>query len=143
VVETSHFHFRGHGFDCWLGSDWRRNWQPTPVLLPGKSHGWRNLVGHGVAKSRTRLSDFTFTFDFTLGTNIPQLACSVQFSHSVVSDSLRSHESQQPGLPVHHQLPEFTHTHVHRVGDAIQPSHPLLSPSPPAPSPSQHQSLFQ
>ena len=48
-----------------------------------------------------------------------------------------------PGLPVHHQLPEFTQTHVHRVGDAIQPSHPLSSPSPPAPSPSQHQSLFQ
>ena len=48
-----------------------------------------------------------------------------------------------PGLPVHHQLPEFTQTHVHRVGNAIQPSHPLLSPSPPAPNPSQHQSLFQ
>ena len=48
-----------------------------------------------------------------------------------------------PGLPVHHQLPEFTQTHVHRVSDAIQPSHPLLSPSPPAPKPSQHQSLFQ
>ena len=48
-----------------------------------------------------------------------------------------------PGLPVHHQLPEFTQTHVHRISDAIQPSHPLLSPSPPAPSPSQHQSLFQ
>ena len=48
-----------------------------------------------------------------------------------------------PGLPVHHQLPELTQTHVHRVSDAIQPSHPLLSPSPPAPSPSQHQSLFQ
>ena len=44
-----------------------------------------------------------------------------------------------PGLPVHHQLPEFTQTHVHRVRDAIQPSHPLSSPSPPAPSPSQHQ----
>ena len=48
-----------------------------------------------------------------------------------------------PGLPVHHQLPKFTQTHVHRVGDAIQPSHPLSSPSPPAPNPSQHQSLFQ
>ena len=47
-----------------------------------------------------------------------------------------------PGLPVHHQLPEFTQTHVHRVRDAIQPSHPLSSPSPPAPNPSQHQSLF-
>ena len=120
---------------------------------------------------------------------------SVQFSRSVMSDSLRPHESQPlnksnwkennfifvfqlslgqdwcfflwyqfsqfssvsqlcptlcnpmnrstPGLPVHHQLPEFTQTHVHWVGDAIQPSHPLLSPSPPAPNPSQHQSLFQ
>ena len=48
-----------------------------------------------------------------------------------------------PGLPVHHQLLEFTQTHVHWVGDAIQPSHPLASPSPPAPNPSQHQSLFQ
>ena len=48
-----------------------------------------------------------------------------------------------PGLPVHHQLPEFTQTHVHRVADAIQPSHPLSSPSPPAPNSSWHQSLFQ
>ena len=48
-----------------------------------------------------------------------------------------------PGLPVHHQLPEFTQTHVHRVGGAIQSSHPLSSPSPPASNPSQHQSLFQ
>ena len=48
-----------------------------------------------------------------------------------------------PGLPVHHQLPEFTQTHVHRVGDAIQQSHPLSSPFPSAPNPSQHQSLFQ
>ena len=47
------------------------------------------------------------------------------------------------GFPVHHQLPEFTQTHVHRVSDAIQPSHPRSSPFPPAPSPSQHQSLFQ
>ena len=48
-----------------------------------------------------------------------------------------------PGLPVHHQLPEFTETHIHRVGFAVQPSHPLSSPSPPAPNPSQHQSLCQ
>ena len=48
-----------------------------------------------------------------------------------------------PGLPVHHQLPEFTQSHVHRVSDAIQPSHPWSSPSPPAPNPSQHQSLLQ
>ena len=48
-----------------------------------------------------------------------------------------------PGLPVHHQLPEFTQTHVHRVSDAIQPSHPLSSPSPPAPNPLQHQGFFK
>ena len=48
-----------------------------------------------------------------------------------------------PGLPVHQQLPEFSQTYVRRVSDGIQPSHPLLSPSPPAPSPSQHQGLFQ
>ena len=48
-----------------------------------------------------------------------------------------------PGLPVHHHLPEFTQTYIHQVGDAIQPSHPLSSPSPPAPNPSPHQSLFQ
>ena len=47
-----------------------------------------------------------------------------------------------PGLPVHHQLPEFTQTHVHRASDAIQLSHPLSSPSPPAPNPSQHQVSF-
>ena len=48
-----------------------------------------------------------------------------------------------PGLPVHHQLPEFTQIHVHPVSDVIQPSHPLSSPSPPGSNPSQHQSLFQ
>ena len=52
------------GFDPWVGKiPWRRKWQPTPVFLPGESHGWRSLVGYSprVAKSRTRLSDFTFT----------------------------------------------------------------------------------
>ena len=62
-----------------------------------------------------------------------------QFSLSVMSDSLWPHESQHARPP----CPSFTQIHVHRVGDAIQPSHPLLSPSPPAPNPSQHQGLFQ
>ena len=57
----------------------------------------------------------------------------IQFSYSVVSDSLQPHELQHASLPVHHQLPEFTQTRVHQVSDAIQPSHPLSSPSPPAP----------
>ena len=67
---------------------------------------------------------------------------SVQFSHSVVANSLRPHESQHT-RGVHHQLLELTQTHVHWVSDAIQSSHPLSSPSPPAPNPSQHQSLSQ
>ena len=70
---------------------------------------------------------------------------SVQFSSVAQSCSTlcdpMNHST--PGLPVHHHLPEFTQTHVHRVRDAIQPSHPLLSPFPPARNLSQHQSLFQ
>ena len=68
---------------------------------------------------------------------------SVQFSYSVVSNSLQPHGLQHARPPVHHQLPGFTQTHVHWVGDAIQPSHPLLSPSPPAFNLSQHQGLFK
>ena len=70
---------------------------------------------------------------------------SVQFS-SVAQSCLTLCDpmnNSMPGLPVHHQLPEFTQTHIHRVSDTIQPSHPLSFPFPPAPNPSQHQSLFQ
>ena len=67
---------------------------------------------------------------------------SVQFSCSVMSDSLQPHGLQHIRLLVHHQLPEITQTQVHCLGDAIQPSHPLSSPSPPAFSLSQHQGLF-
>ena len=76
------------------------------------------------------------------------------FSNEFRSDQIRSvaqlcptlcdpMNCSTPGLPVHHQLLEFTETHVHRVSDAIQPSHPLSYPSSFAPNPSQHQSLFQ
>ena len=70
---------------------------------------------------------------------------SVQFS-SVAQSCLTLCDPMNrstPGLPVHHHLPEFTQTHVHRVSDAIQPSHPRSSPSPPAPNPPKNQSLFQ
>ena len=73
------------------------------------------------------------------------LSPSVQFS-SVAQSCLTLCDPMNcstPGLPVHHQLLEFTQTHVHRVSDATQPSHPLSSPSPPVPHPSQHQGLFQ
>ena len=75
-------------------------------------------------------------------------------THSLTSDQIRSDQSlsrvrlfvtpcSTPGLPVHHQLPEFTQTHLHRVSDAIQPSHPLSSPFFSCPNRSQHQGLFQ
>ena len=75
--------------------------------------------------------------------SIHQCFSSVQISHSIVSNYLPPHESQHARPPCPSQLPEFTQTHVHQVSDAIQPSHLLSSPSPPALSPSQHQSLFQ
>ena len=68
---------------------------------------------------------------------------SVQFSRSVVSDSLRPHESQHARPPCPSPTPGVHSSSCHRVGDAIQPSHPRSSPSPPAPNPSQHQGLFQ
>ena len=117
---------------------------------------WRAAV-HGVAKSRTQLSNRTDSYWYwpescvTLNkswlslnlcffTYSVMMVSSVQFSHSVMSDSLQSHEQQHT---VHHQLLESTQTHVHRVSDAIQPSHPLSSPPPPALNLSQHQGLFK
>ena len=81
----------------------------------------------------------------SLNPSVPSCNIHVQFSSVTQScptlcDPM-NHST--PGLPVHHQLLEFTQTHVHWVSDAIQPSHPRSSPSPPAPNPSQHQSLFQ
>ena len=113
---------------------------------------------HGVTKSRTQLSNFTLTFHFpalekemathssVLAWRIPRTAepggLLSMGSHRVRHDWSDLAAAAAAGLPVHHQLPEFTQTHVHRVDDAIQPSHPLSSPSPPAFNPSQHQSLF-
>ena len=71
----------------------------------------------------------------------------ISFQFSSVTQSYLSlcdpMNPSMPGLPIHHQLPEFTENHVHRVSNVIQPSHPLSSPSPLAPNPSQHQGLFK
>ena len=102
-----------------------------------------SLKKHAQYCSVLKLRDFArcgkryFQISFNVGFS------SVQFSCSVMSNSLRPHELRHTRPPVHHQLPEFTQTHVHWVSDAIQPSHPLSSPSPLAPNLSQHQSLFQ
>ena len=86
-------------------------------------------------------------WQFKKGDKIVQLRLlpSVQFSSvaQLCPTLCNPMNCSMPGLPVHHQPPEFTQTHVHQVGDAIQPSHPLSSPSHPAPNPSQHQSLCQ
>ena len=79
----------------------------------------------------------TFFFFFLL------LISSVQFSRSSYLTLCDPMNRGMPGLPGHHQLPESTQTHVHLVGDAILPSHPLLSPSPPALDRYQHQGLFK
>ena len=113
-----------------------REWLPTPVFLPGESHGQRSQAGYspwGCKESDTTKEQSTHPY------NPLQFSSVAQSCPTLCNPMNRS----TPGIPVHHQLPEFTHTHGHRVSDAIQPSHPLLSPSPPAPNPSQHQSLFQ
>ena len=94
-------------------------------------------------KVMTNLDSIFKSIDITLPTKVR--LSSVQFSS--VSQSCPTlcdpMNCSMPGLPAYHQLPELTQTHVHRVSDAVQPSHPLLSPFPPAPNPSQHQNLFQ
>ena len=116
---------------------------------------WRGAV-HGVAKIQTGLSDWTAT------TLITSLAPNTAESHWALGHQHMNWERVQfssvaqscptlcdtmgwsmPGFSVHHQLPELTKIHAHQVGDAIQPSHPLSSPSPPAFNLSQHQGLFQ
>ena len=93
----------------------------------------KNLLQHHSSKaSILQNSDF---FEVQFHTQFSSVA---QWCLTLCNPMNRS----TPGLSVHHQLPEFTQIHV-RVSDAIQPSHPLSSPSPPAPNPSQHQSLFQ
>ena len=137
---------RRWGLDPWVRKIlWSRTWQPTPVFLPGEFHGQRSLAGyspwghkqsdwsHLVACMHVPSHILDFWYSGGQIRSVTQLCTTLcnPMSHST------------PGLPVHHQLPEFTQTYVHRVSDAIQSSHPLLSPAPPAPNPSQHQSLFQ
>ena len=150
---------------------WRRKWQSTPVFLPGKFYGQSSLLGYSPRGcndlSCTRYTFFQMYYDLLIPINnisvkqrastqllisfpimneiiliLFSLIDSVQFTQLCPTLCDPVHRST-PGLPVHHQLPELTQTHVHRVGDAIQPSHPLSSLSPPAFNLSQHQGLFK
>ena len=108
------------------------------------SQTWRMTLRAFVGERSWRKAPFLWWLEYRVLENICFLFSSVQFS-SVPQSCLtlcNPMNHSTPGFPVHHQLPEFTQTHVHWVGDAIQPSHSLSSPSPPAPNPSQHQGLF-
>ena len=102
---------------------WGRAWKPILVFLPGESHGQRRLMGYSLQGHKES--------DTTELSSVQSLR--VQLCEAMDCCML--------SFPVHHQLPEATQTHVHQVSDAIQPSHPLPSPSPPAFSPSQNQGL--
>ena len=131
------------GEDTYTGKDWRQEEKGT---TEDEMVGWHHrLDGHefeqapGVGDGQRGLVCCSPWNSLSQNTGMG----SVQFSHSVVSDALRPHGLQHARLPVHHQLLELTQTHVHWVGDAIQPSHPLSSPFLSAFNLSQHQGLFQ
>ena len=113
VVSSQVFSFPDDGscqrrrcrFSTWVGKiPWRRAWQHTLVFLPGKSHGQQSLVG-SMGSQRVR----------HFAAELIQFSSVAQSCPTLCNPMNRS----MPGLPVHHQLPEFTQTHVHRVGDAI------------------------
>ena len=117
------------------GKQGPEKWRGTLKMWAGS---WLFLEWNEESQQWLRQGDMTW---FSLGKDLSSHC--VQFSWSVVSDSLQPHEPRTPGLPVHHQLLESTQIHVHWFSDAIQPSHPLSSPSSPALNLSQHQGLFQ
>ena len=126
----------------------RREWQDIFKVLKGKNLHPRLLyparISFTISGEIKSFSNKQMLREFST-TKPPLQHCSVQFSSVVQSCPILCDpmNCSTPSLPVHHQHPAFTQTHVHWVSDVIQPSHPLLSPSPPAPNPSQHQGLFQ
>ena len=141
-IISLYFLFLVNGVTLWRWTKERKNvyfqqnilsLQCFPLLLTHKYYFFQDL--------RKVLGIFTFRLYNKKG-HRSSYTC-VQFS-SVAQSFLTLCDPMNrstPGLPVHHQLPEFTETHAHQVGDAIQPSHPLLSPSPPAPNPSSESAL--
>ena len=107
------------------GSGGKKKWQKMWKIFSLKTFKWQI----------SRWKDIQYHQTF----NSVQLSSVTQLCPTLCNPM----DCSTPALPVHHQLPEFTQTHVHWVGDAIQPSHPLSSPSPPALNLSQHQGLFQ
>ena len=122
-----------------MGFSRQEYWRGLPCPLPG------DLPHPGIYQHLLQLQLGSLQLSHQGSPSKQHQFSSVQFS-SVAQSCLTLCDPMNhstPDLPVHHQLLEFTQTCVHRVSDAIQPSHPGSSPSPPAPNPSQHQSLFQ
>ena len=116
-------------------------WNGNPLQCLGNSMdrgAWRASV-MGVSKNQTQLSNWACTYTSSQKTLRDQFSSVTQLCLTLCDPI----DCSMPGLPVHHQLLEFTQTHVLWVDDAIQPSHPLLSPSPPAFNLSQDQGLFK
>ena len=119
----------------WKTQQWPQDWKWSvfiPISKKGNAKECSNyrkiaLISHA---SKVKFKIVQASLQFSSVAQSCQTLCN-PMNHST------------PGLPVHHQLLEFTQTHVHLVSDAIQPSHPLSSPFHPSPNPSQHQSLFQ
>ena len=113
-------------------------WQPQHHWVVSPSDTYTQLQYH---------TGLIYHSPFSVFSQSPSVALILIVQFSLVSQSCptlcNTMNCSMPGLPVHQQLPEFTQTHVHRVSDAIRPSNPLSSPSPPAPNPSQHQGLLQ
>ena len=121
---------------------------PKPKAILSKSLHFpiiNSLVSISLQKTRTLELVHNFIPNCLLPSHMNLLSFSVQFSSVTQSCPALCNPMNRsmPGLPVHHQIPESTHIHVHRVGDAIQPSHPLSSPSPPAPNLLEYQRLFK
>ena len=115
----------------------------TDKLILKHTEMQRTRIGQIMLEIMIKLEDILPDFKNIMSIVIKTLSDQIRSVPQPCSTLCNPMNRSTPGLPVHHQLPEFTQTHVHRVSDAIQPSHPLSSPSPPAPNPSQHQSLFQ
>ena len=120
------------------GSQWLGLYTLT-AKGPSSILGWRIMIPQAKWHSQEKKIIYIYNFIYIYINAYVHLYSSVAQPFPTLCDPM---DCSMAGLPVHHQLPEFTQTLVHRVGDAIQPSHPLSSPSPPAFNLSQHQGLF-
>ena len=133
---------RSVGAQYATGDQWRNNSRKNDGMEPKQKQYqlWMWLVIEARPNAvKSNIAQESVMLDPWIKANSVQFNSVAQSCLTLCNPMNRS----TPGLPVHHQLLEFTKSHVHWVGDAIQPSHPLSSPSPPAPNPSQPQVFFQ